>query len=389
MITAVMIPILGILAHARLQGTMFDFAKKVSPTFSVVYCVIVYIISITLPSPRTASATHEIAIHPIFGADPIVTSSVYFSLVLLFVLNRSRILNLIGKYLTPFIVVILFLVIGIGLFSSDMGMNPSTFEAPVVSGILEGYQTFDAIGAVVVGGVIIISLNLKGFTSQTDKKELIRKAGLIAGVGLFVIYAGLIAVGAFYGSEIFVDGALNNDAQRATLLRGISLATLGNIGNSFLSVLISLACFTTAVGIITGTADYFKGLFNESKKVYAASAIIACLIGIGVGKLDFHDIVVIALPVLMFIYPITIVLILLNIVPEKFGSKLVFRFVVLATFIFSIPDFLGYIIPKESLRGVKEIIPLSQYSLGWVLPALVTFMLVNCFILFSSTTKHE
>ncbi len=389
MITAVMIPILGILAHARLQGTMFDFAKKVSPTFSVVYCVIVYIISITLPSPRTASATHEIAIGPMFGADPIVTSSVYFSLVLLFVLNRSRILNLIGKYLTPFIVVILFLVIGIGLFSSDMGMNPSTFEAPIVSGILEGYQTFDAIGAVVVGGVIIISLNLKGFTSQTDKKELIRKAGLIAGVGLFVIYAGLIAVGAFYGSEIFVDGALNNDAQRATLLRGISLATLGNIGNSFLSVLISLACFTTAVGIVTGTADYFKGLFNESKKVYTASAIIACLIGIGVGKLDFHDIVVIALPVLMFIYPITIVLILLNIVPEKFGSKLVFRFVVLATFIFSIPDFLGYIIPKESLQGVKEIIPLSQYSLGWVLPALVTFILVNCFILFSSTAKYE
>ena len=389
MITAVMIPILGILAHARLQGTMFDFAKKVSPTFSVVYCVIVYIISITLPSPRTASATHEIAIGPMFGADPIVTSSVYFSLVLLFVLNRSRILNLIGKYLTPFIVVILFLVIGIGLFSSDMGMNPSTFEAPIVSGILEGYQTFDAIGAVVVGGVIIISLNLKGFTSKTDKKELIRKAGLIAGVGLFVIYAGLIAVGAFYGSEIFVDGALNNDAQRATLLRGISLATLGNIGNSFLSVLISLACFTTAVGIVTGTADYFKGLFNESKKVYTASAIIACLIGIGVGKLDFHDIVVIALPVLMFIYPITIVLILLNIVPEKFGSKLVFRFVVLATFIFSIPDFLGYIIPKESLQGVKEIIPLSQYSLGWVLPSLVTFILVNCFILFSSTTKYE
>jgi len=226
-----------------------------------------------------------------FGTKPLLTSSVYFGLVLLFALNRSKILNFIGKYLTPFIVAILFLVISIGLFSSDMIMNPSTFEAPLVSGILEGYQTFDAIGAVVVGGVIIISLNLKGFTSHTDKKELIKKAGLIAGTGLFVIYAGLIAVGAFYGSEIFVDGALNNDAQRATLLRGISLATLGNIGNTFLSVLISLACFTTAVGIVTGTADYFKGLFKESKTAYTVTAIIACLIGIGVGRLDFHDIV--------------------------------------------------------------------------------------------------
>ncbi len=379
MITAVVIPILGIFAHARLQGTMYDFAKKVSPAFSVVYCVIVYIISITLPSPRTASATHEIAIHPTFGTSPLLTSSIYFGLVLLFVLNRSKILNFIGKYLTPFIVVILFLVIGIGLFSSDMVMNPSIFKAPIVSGILEGYQTFDAIGAVVVGGVIIISLNLKGFTSQTDKKELIKKAGLIAGGGLFVIYAGLIAVGAFYGSEIFVDGALSNDMQRANLLRGINLATLGNIGNVFLSVLISLACFTTAVGIITGTADYFKGLFKESKAVYTATAIIGCLLGIGIGQLDFHSIVVIALPVLMFIYPITIVLILLNVVSEKYGSKLVFRSVVLTTFLFSIPDFLKFIIPVERLEGIKSIIPLAQYSLGWVLPALLTFVLVNLF----------
>ncbi len=389
MITAVVIPILGILAHARLQGTMYDFAKKVSPVFSIVYCVTVYIISIALPSPRTASATHEIAIDPMFGSKPIITSSIYFGLVLLFVLNRSRILNFIGKYLTPFIVVILFLVIGIGLFSSNIGMNPSAFEAPIVSGILEGYQTFDAIGAVVVGGVVIISLNLKGITSQTDKKELIKKAGLIAGLGLFVIYAGLIAVGAFYGSEIFVDGGLNNDAQRATLLRGISLATLGNVGNTFLSVLISLACFTTAVGIVTGTADYFKGLFKESKAVYTITAIIGCLVGIGVGQMNFHDIVVIALPVLMFIYPITIVLILLNVVPEKFGSKLVFRSVVLATFIFSIPDFLGYIIPKESLQGVKEMIPLSQYNLGWVLPALVVFVLINSMQHFSSSQLDE
>ena len=377
MITAVLIPILGILAHARLQGTMYDFAKKVSPAFSIVYCVIVYIISITLPSPRTASAVHEIAIHPIFGTSPLLTSSIYFGLVLLFVLNRSKILNLLGKYLTPLIVIILFLVIGIGLFSSQGSMNVGQFTMPLVDGMLEGYQTFDAIGAVVVGGVIIISLNLKGINSVNDKKELIKKAGLIAGSGLFIIYTGLIAVGAFYGSEIFVDGSLNNDMQRANLLRGISLATLGNIGNTFLSVLISLACFTTAVGIVTGTADYFKGLFKDSQIVYVATAVLGCLIGILVGQLDFHSIVVIALPVLMFIYPITIILILLNVLPERLASKGVFRVVVFITFMFSIPDFLKFIIPAERLEGIQSFIPLSQYSLGWVLPALVVFVFVN------------
>ena len=377
MITAVLIPILGILAHARLQGTMYDFAKKVSPVFSVIYCVIVYIISITLPSPRTASAVHEIAIHPIFDTNPLLTSSIYFALVLLFVLNRSKILNLIGKYLTPLIVIILFLVIGIGLFSSGGSMNVGQFSMPLVEGILEGYQTFDAIGAVVVGGVVIISLNLKGFTSFNDKKELIKKAGLMAGAGLFTIYAGLIAVGAFYGSEIFIDGSLSNDMQRANLLRGISLATLGNIGNAFLSVLISLACFTTAVGIVTGTSDYFKGIFKDSQNVYVATAIIGCLIGIGVGQLDFHSIIVIAYPVLLFIYPITIVLILLNVVKEKHASNIVFRAVVLITFLFSIPDIWKFIRPNIYVDSLIDIIPFAKQSLGWVLPAIITFVLVN------------
>lgn len=407
MITAVFIPIIGILAHAKLQGTLYDFGKKVSPTFSLIYCVIVYIISIAIPSPRTASATYEIAIAPIlnsetstlfkiiwtsitelFGiADTLLMSIIYFSLVFIFAINRSKVLNLIGKYLTPLIVIILVLVIGIGLFSSDMVMNPSTFKTPIVDGLLEGYQTFDAIGAVVVGGVVIISLNLKGYTSFSVKKELIKKAGIIAGVGLFIIYAGLISVGSFYGSEIFVDGSLSSDMQRANLLRGISITTLGTIGNTFLSMLIALACFTTAVGIVTGTSDYFKGLFKGSKKVYLITAVISSLIGIIIGQLNFHAIIVIALPVLMFIYPITIVLILLNILPEKWNNSAVFKWVVGITFIFSIPDFLQFIINREALTGIQNLIPFSKNNLGWVLPAVLTFFLVNLSSRKNSTSK--
>jgi LIVCS family branched-chain amino acid:cation transporter len=377
MITAVVIPILGILAHARLQGTMYDFGKKVSPTFSTVYCIIVYLISITIPSPRTASATHEMAIHPVFGTSPLLTSSIYFALVLVFVLNRSKILNFIGKFLTPLIVIMLFGVIGIGLFTSDGLMNVSSFDAPVVSGILEGYQTFDAIGAVVVGAVVIISLNLKGLTSFEAKKEMIRKSGFIAGSGLLLIYAGLISVGSFFGSDIQIDNALSNDMQRANLLRGISIASLGAFGNKVLSMLIALACFTTAVGIVTGTADYFKGLFKGSQKAYIITGIVACCIGVLIGQLNFHAIVVIAIPALMFIYPITIILILLNVLPEKLASAKVFKAVVITTMIFSIPDFLATIGLAEAVSNLQDYIPLSTFSLGWVLPAVAVFIIMN------------
>ena len=376
-ITAVAIPIIGIYAHAKLQGTLFDFGKKVSPVFSFIYCVLIYIIAVAIPSPRTAAATHEIAIHPNFGTSPLLTSSIYFVLVLLFALNRSKILNIIGKYLTPFIVIMLLLVIGIGLFSTQMITNTSQFETPIVSGILEGYQTFDAIGAVVVGAVIIISINIKIKASFEEKKELIKKSGLIAGLGLFIIYAGLIAVGAFYGSEIDVNSALSSDMQRANLLSSISTKALGTFGNTVLSILIALACFTTAVGIVAGTADYFKGLINNSQTVYIVTAIIACVFGVVVGQLDFNSIIVIALPVLLFIYPITIVLILLNAIPNRFASKAIFRLVVLVTFIFSIPDVLNFLMPSEGLTNIINTIPFAKHSLGWVLPAFVVFGLVN------------
>ena len=383
MITAVVIPILGILAHARLQGTLFDFGKKVSPTFSLIYCILIYVIAVAIPSPRTAAATHEIAVFPAFGTSPLVTSAIYFSLVLVFVLNRSKILSLIGKFLTPFIVIMLLAVISIGLFSSEFNTGISQFETPIATGILEGYQTFDAIGAVVVGAVIIISLNFTNMAVEaySSKRTLIRKSGFIAGLGLFIIYAGLISVGAYFGSELSINAELSSDMQRANLLRDISIASLGEFGNTVLSILISLACFTTAIGIVAGTADYFKGLLNDSQVVYVITAILASGLGVLVGQLDFNSIIVVAIPVLLFIYPITIVLILLNVLPEKFATPLVFRAVVIITFVFSIPDVVGFISPTEDLKIFTNYIPFSNQSLGWVLPAFVAF-LISVFVQF-------
>ena len=373
LITAVIIPIIGIVAHANLQGTLYDFGKKVSHHFSLAYCILIYMISVAIPSPRTAAATHEIAIYPVFGSSPLLTSSIYFALVLLFVLNRSKILDLLGKFLTPIIVAMLMAVVGIGLYSSQFSTGAPQFEAPLVNGILEGYQTFDAIGAVVVGAVIIVSLNYKSVGGFDAKKKLIVRAGLMAGFGLFLIYCGLIAAGAYYGSEINVNENLSSDMQRANLLRSISIASLGDFGNSVLSILISLACFTTAVGIVAGTADYFKGLLGNSNFVFVTTSILACVLGVVIGQMDFHSIVVIAVPILLFIYPITIALILLNVLPRKFSIPSVFRPVVITTFIFSIPDVLLFIFPSEEWQTVFHYIPLAKYSMGWVLPALTTF----------------
>jgi len=369
-ISAVIIPIMAIYGHAKLQGTMLDFGKKVSPLFALVYCFVVYAISISLPAPRTASVTYEMAIQPYFDISSLWLSAIYFALVLVFVLNRSKILNLIGKFLTPLIIIILLLIISIGLFGEVDTLRASIFENTFTEGILEGYQTFDAIGGVVVGGVIVISLGLKGNYNYEDKKSIIAKAGLLAGIGLFIIYGGLIALGAMHSGTLAAEN-------RTELLSALSTRTLGDIGTAFLGVLVALACFTTAVGIVTGTADFIKGVAGNSQRAYQITAVAGCIIGVAVGQFDVHYIIDIALPALMFIYPITIVLIILNILPERFTSPLVFKGVVLATFLFSVPDFLGFFISEKSLEPIKQNIPLGTESMGWVLPALIVFLLLN------------
>lgn len=372
-ITAVIIPIIGIYAHARLQGTLFDFGRKISPLFSSIYCLIIYAIALAIPSPRTAAATHEIAIYPFFENDALLTSSIYFILVLIFVLNRSKIMSIIGKYLTPIIVLMLLAMIAIGIFGSEAIVHEATDLSPLSTGILEGYQTFDAIGAAVVGAFIIISINLRGHQDYGYKKKLIAKAGLIAGLGLLIMYTGLIAVGAYYGNDVMQADGMSSDMVRASLLTGIIKGTLGAQANTFLSALLALACFTTAVGIIAGAADYFKGIFGNSDFAYKVTAVVGCILGVGVGQMDFHSIIVVAIPVLAFIYPITIVLILLNALPDRWAPPKVFRAVVLSTFVFSLPDVISGIFGPEFLGDSLSWIPLSAYSLGWVLPAIISY----------------
>lgn len=371
-LSAVIIPIMAIYGHARLQGTMLDFANKVSPWFAMIYAVCVYAISIALPSPRTASVAYEMAIAPYFELSSLWLSTIYFALVLVFVLNRNKILGIIGKYLTPLIIIILFTVIILGLFSETEALRVSIFSNTFTKGILEGYQTFDAIGGVVVGGVLVISFTLQGKYDYYAKRRMIAKSGLLAGIGLFVIYAGLIALGASYSGTINID-------DRSEFLTFLSTETLGSIGTAFLAVLVALACFTTAVGIVTGTADFVKGLFNNSKSAYLVTAIAGCAIGVLIGQNTVGYIIAIAIPALMFIYPITIVLILLSVLPKGIATKLVYRVTVITTIIFSIPDFLEAIkleaISEEKIAMVKSIIPFSSDHLGWTVPAVVMFII--------------
>lgn len=385
--TATVIPLISLFGHAKLQGNMLDFGNKVSPLFSLVYCLIIYFIIITLPCPRTAAVTHEMAVAPFINAHPLITSTMYFLMVFLFVMNRSKALDILGKYLTPILVTMVLAIIGIGLLSSSQLLN-ETHEIikpnrPLVDGLLEGYQTYDAIAGMVMGGVVVISLNAMGASSYIEKKQIIARSGLIAMLGLFIIYAGLIALGAKYSAEF--DASLT----RIQLLQGLSEKTLGGTGTLFINVLMGLACFTTAVAIVVSVADFFKSLFNNSNKVYILATIVSCSLGIIIGSYEVGFIIDVAVPALLLIYPISIVLILLTVFPESIANKLMYRAVVFMTLLCSLPEVVAAILSSDWLKTISESLPLGTYSLGWVLPALVTFFVVLIYNRLNQTEKPK
>ena len=203
--------------------------------------------------------------------------------------------------------------------------------------------------------------------SYESKRKIIARAGWLAGLGLFLVYVSLILTGA-----LFVD-QFPEDISRTSLLSGISKASLGNTANIFLSLLVSLACFTTAVGIVTGTADFAKSQFPNYKNAYLITAILASLLGVLMGQFNVAYIIAVAIPALMFIYPITIVLIFLNAIPSRYTSATIFKAVVFTAIVFSVPDFLYTI--GLSIEW-KQFIPLSEFKMGWFIPSLLVYSLL-------------
>ena len=372
LLSATVFPLLALLGYARLQGTMIDFGKKVSTRFAVLFSVGIYLMIPILPTPRTAAVTHEIAIRPYFESSALLTSFVYFFLVFLFVINRGRVIEFLGKFLTPIIGVILFAIILMGILGPANSITTGSFESPMIMGFLEGYQTYDAIAGLVMGGVMVITLNNSSKKISTKEKQImIGQSGLIAMAGLFIIYIGLIFIGSKFSA------AFDPDISRTSLLSGLSKEIMGKTGTAFLSVLVALSCFTTAVSIIVGVADFFKEMLGGSQKVYMASAALSCIAGILMGQFEVKFIIDLAVSVLMLLYPISIVLILLNLLPEKYAGKPVYRVLVFLAIVFSIPNFMSGLISKDWLDSLYIIIPLSSEGLGWVIPCVLGFILMN------------
>lgn len=366
-LTGVGIPLLGLISVAVTGKSIHNFADKVSPVFSKFYAVaLILSIGPLLALPRTGATAYEVTFfHAGYTSTNLkyIYLGVYFLVALIFSLKSSEVVDRVGKILTPILLIVLFIILTKGVFFNNLSIVEKAFELPFKKGFIEGYQTLDALAVIVFSGVVLTAIRNGRELTKKQEFSFLLKTGLIATFGLTIVYAGLTYIGATFGDFGLVAGA-----ERTDLLVKISTTLLGNLGYIILGICVAGACLTTAIGLIVSVAEYFSQLFNIS---YQKLVIITTLWAYFIAIFGVNFIVVISVPILIFLYPMSIALIFLNLL--KIENDKVHKGVVLVSGLIGLYEALGVAgvaLPSQLIK-IYTMLPLSNLGLAWLLPALI------------------
>ncbi|MFC0300336.1 branched-chain amino acid transport system II carrier protein [Virgibacillus soli] len=373
-LTAVLIPFLSVISVALSENGLLAIGQRVHPIFGLIFAIVIYMsIGAFYGIPRAASVAYELGFIQIFSSSIesrltlLAFSIIFFGLTYVISLNPKKIIDYVGQILTPILLLTLAILFirAFTVFSyTDMPPAAHYQSNPFLAGFLDGYFTLDAIAALAFGIVIINGLKDKGIT---DKRNLLRAtviAGVIATIGLTVVYISL----AWIGRVMPLSKTPKNGAEILVLA---SQQLFGFSGNILFGIIVILACLTTCIGLINACARFFNETFpGISYKNYVR---IFTFIGLGFANLGLAIILKVAVPLLMFIYPIAIVLVVLSIFQHFFGgSHKMYVYATTVATIFAFYDMLGsFQIKIPVLHHILRLLPMFENGLGWVLPTLI------------------
>ncbi|AXJ01143.1 branched-chain amino acid:cation transporter, LIVCS family [Cyclonatronum proteinivorum] len=369
--TGIGLPLLGILAASRAGGSVEHLASRVSSVFGIILSVIVLLaIGPLLAIPRTAATAFELgaaAIWPEFSA--VLFSVLFFGMTFWFTMNRNNVIRKIGKYLTPFLVLTLAWIIVRGIFFPIGEPGSASLRSPFGDGFREGYQTMDALASLVFTQIVIAALVYQGYKSTAEQTRLTLIAGSIAALGLLLVYGGLMYLGATAA------GLFESNVERTTLLIGITEALLGGSGAIALGIAVTIACLTTAIGLTATVAEYFSRL-TAQRLSYRTVAVITVVFSGFFAIRGVTEIVNIAYPLLVLVYPVAIVLILLTITGGTFIHRFVYVGGVSGALLVSIPEALHIAgIASGPFTIVLALIPFAEAGFAWAVAGLAGMLI--------------
>lgn len=377
LITAVGLPVVTVIALAKVGGAMDSLSSPIGRVAGGLLAAVCYLsVGPLFATPRTATVSFEVGLAPLTGDGPLplfLYSLVYFLVVLGVSLYPGRLLDSVGRVLAPMKIVAL-LILGGAAFLLPLGetgeATPAYQAAPFSQGFINGYLTMDTLGALVFGIVIVNAIRSRGVTSPRLITRYAIIAGLIAGVGLALVYVSLFRLGS--GSHAIAMGASNG----AAVLHAYVQHTFGSLGSGFLAVLISLACLVTAVGLTCACAEYFSDRLPLS---YRTLVILLAAFSLVVSNLGLTKLIQFSVPVLTAIYPPCIALVALSFCRGLWhSSSRIIAPVMLVALLFGVFDGLKAAGLDAWMPGWLAHLPLAEQGLAWLLPAVAMLAVATC-----------
>lgn len=371
------IAIVGMIAVVLVGSSVRDLGGLVGKAFAVILPVGIYLlIGPLFALPRTGSVSFELAVLPYIPADvswiiSLIFTGVFFLVTYYLSSNPNRIVDIVGKYMTPILLISI-----LAIFIACLLVEPTSTEAiqygglhaprgdyasiSFFKGMIEGYNALD--GPAGLAFAIIIIHALRGY-GVTDKKPIVRYTiicGIVSALFLSVIYFMLTYAGAITGTPFANGGAL---------LHTLTSSLFGSVGGIVLGIAVLLACLTTAIGLTSSFADYFKDAFPSLS--YKRTAASVCFFSFIISNIGLTQLIAISLPVLMMVYPVTVVLIVLSFFKKHIGERrMVYAGAMLMALIVAAVHALESSGISFALTSLfHDGLPFYALGIGWILPA--------------------
>lgn len=398
LITGVGLPLLGVVAIAFSgSANLQELSSRVHPVYGVFFTALLYLtIGPFFAAPRTGTVAYEVGIMPFVpnGSEQtglLIFTLIFFAITLIFSLYPAKIVDNVGKILAPALVLLLAILLIVAIFNPMGAIGDAQegyIEGAFVTGFLEGYNTMDALASLVFAIIVINAIKALGIKDKGQILSAATKSGFIAITLLGAIYIGIAILGA--GSV----GSLGLFDNGGPVLSGAASHYFGNVGSLLLAVMIILACLTTAIGLVTANAEYFNTLFPKIS--YKVLVVFFSTITFIVANFGLTNIISFSVPVLMFLYPLAIVLIILTFLSPLFNhARIVYVATIGVTFLISIFDGLktftdtleiadfAFMVPV--LDFYESFLPLYNQGLGWLAPALIVIFVTGIIAKFTGS----
>lgn len=382
LLTGVGLPAMALVIVAIVNGSDKLTAALPKPLATSFWVMVFIVIGPAFVIPRAITVAYQFSFAPIFGDAALIPFTLVFCAVtILFALYPGKLIDNLGKILTPALMAILVIMSVTALIypAGELTQASGAYvNSAFAEGLTQGYMTMDALGSIGFGWIIFRAIRSMGVDCPKATAKYTLIAALMYAVAMAFVYISLAYIGStstYLGSE-FTNGG--------DILTAFTFNHFGAFGSLLLGAVMVLACLTTAIGVTTAGSEFYDNTF--SKVSYKGCVVTTMILAGLVANVGLEQLLAITLPAVVALHPVAIALMLMAPVRNKMSQTMI---VVTAftALVFGCLDALHILgkMPELMDQWMSGNMPLYNEFASWIVPSVIMAIVG---LVFSRKAEH-